>query len=126
MPSEPLRHQFCPNLQCDLRGQLGKLNLTVRQGSAYLGCKTACHAWSDEYLDGHLELLGCYYNLVRPHLGLKFGRQTRTPAMQAGLVSRKLTLRDIFTAAAMKVIFVLVLIEVALCPREFIQRPVSA
>ena len=42
------------------------------------------------------ELLRCYYNFVRPHGALKFGRETRTPAMQAGLVSRRLTFRDIF------------------------------
>ena len=38
----------------------------------------------------------CYYNFVRPHGALKFGRETRTPAMQAGLATRRLTLRDIF------------------------------
>ncbi len=43
-----------------------------------------------------LELLRCYYNFVRPHGALKFGRETRTPAMQAGLATRRLTLRDIF------------------------------
>ena len=29
---------------------------------------------------------------------LKFGRETRTPAMQAGLATRRLTLRDIFVS----------------------------
>jgi hypothetical protein len=51
-------------------------------------------------LAGQIELLCCYYNFVRPHGGLKFGTKVRTPAMQAGLVGRKLTFRDIFTAAA--------------------------
>ena len=46
----------------------------------------------------HLELLRCYYNFVRPHGALKFGRETRTPAMQAGLATRRLTLRDIFVS----------------------------
>ena len=45
-----------------------------------------------------LELLRCYYNFVRPHGALKFGRETRTPAMQAGLATRRLTLRDIFVS----------------------------
>ncbi len=49
-------------------------------------------------LDAHLELLRCYYNFVRPHGALKFGRETRTPAMQAGLATRRLTLRDIFVS----------------------------
>ena len=33
-----------------------------------------------------------------PHGALKFGRETRTPAMQAGLAMRRLTLRDIFVS----------------------------
>ncbi len=40
----------------------------------------------------------CYYNFVRPHGALKFGREIRTPAMQAGLTTRRLTFRDIFFA----------------------------
>ena len=38
------------------------------------------------------------YNFVRPHGALKFGREIRTPAMQAGLTTRRLTFRDIFLA----------------------------
>ncbi len=53
---------------------------------------------STDTLDAHLELLRCYYNFVRPHGALKFGRETRTPAMQAGLATRRLTLRDIFVS----------------------------
>ena len=45
-----------------------------------------------------LSCLRCYYNFVRPHGALKFGRETRTPAMQAGLATRRLTLRDIFVS----------------------------
>ena len=73
-----------------------RLNLTIRQGSAYLSRRTLSHARSTDTLDAHLELLRCYYNFVRPHGALKFGRETRTPAMQAGLATRRLTLRDIF------------------------------
>ena len=43
-------------------------------------------------------MLRCYYNFVRPHGALKFGREIRTPAMQAGLTTRRLTFRDIFLA----------------------------
>ena len=43
-------------------------------------------------------LVRCHYNFVRPHRALPFGRETRTPAMQAGLVSTRLALSDIFTA----------------------------
>ena len=47
-------------------------------------------------LEGHLELLRCYYNFVRPHRALKFGQDMRTPAMQAGLTGKRLTLRQVF------------------------------
>jgi hypothetical protein len=36
------------------------------------------------------------YNFVRPHRALKFAREVRTPARQAGLTRRTLTLREIF------------------------------
>ena len=73
-----------------------RLNLTIRQGSAYLCRRTICHARWRERLEGHLELLRCYYNFVRPHRALKFGREIRTPAIQAGLTGKRLTLRQIF------------------------------
>ena len=75
-----------------------RLNLTIRQGWAYLSRRTLSHARATETLDAHLELLRCYYNFVRPHRALKFGRETRTPAMRAGLATRRLTLRDIFVS----------------------------
>ena len=65
-----------------------RLNLTIRQGSAYLFRRTICHARWKERLEDHLELFRCYYNFVRPHRALKFGREVRTPAMQAGLTTR--------------------------------------
>ena len=73
-----------------------RLNLTIRQGSAYLCRRTICHARWQERLEDHLELLRCHYNFVRPHRALKFGREVKTPAMQAGLTTRRLTLREIF------------------------------
>ena len=89
-----------------------RLNLTIRQGSAYLGRRTICQARQKECLNDHLELLRCHYNFVRPHRALKFGREVRTPARQAGLTSRALTLREIFSsrllfAAPQKVLFAL-------------------
>jgi hypothetical protein len=51
-----------------------------------------------KYLEDHLELLRCHYNFVRPHSALKFGREVRTPSMQAGLTTRRLSLREIFSA----------------------------
>ena len=75
-----------------------RLNLTIRQGSAYLRRRSPCHARCEEQLRGHAELLRCHYNFVQPHRALKFGRETRTPAMQAGVVSTRLTWSHIFTA----------------------------
>jgi transposase-like protein/IS1 family transposase len=75
-----------------------RLNLTIRQGSAYLCRRTICHARWKERLEGHLELLRCYYNFVRPHRALKFGREVRTPAIQAGLTGKQWTLRKIFSS----------------------------
>jgi transposase-like protein/IS1 family transposase len=73
-----------------------RLNLTIRQGSAYLCRRTICHARWRERLEGHLELLRCYYNFVRPHRALKFGQDMRTPAMHAGITRKPLTLRQVF------------------------------
>ena len=73
-----------------------RLNLTIRQGSAYLCRRSLCHARRKERLDDHLELLRCHYNFLRPQRALKFGKEVRTPAMQAGLTPRRLTFRDIF------------------------------
>ena len=75
-----------------------RLNLTIRQGSAYLRRRSTAHARCEDPLREHVELLRCHYNFVRPHRALRFGRETRTPAMQAGLVSQPLTWSDIFKA----------------------------
>jgi len=77
-----------------------RLNLTIRQSSAYLSRRTLSHARSTEKLEEHLDLVRCYYNFIRPHGALKFGRETRTPAMQAGLARRRLTFREVLVCAA--------------------------
>ncbi len=84
-----------------------RLNLTIRQGSAYLNRRSPCHARKKRTLDDHLELLRAHYNFCRPHSSLRFGSVVRTPAMQAGLASRRLSFRDIFTARIAPVWFVL-------------------
>jgi hypothetical protein len=76
-----------------------RLNLTIRQGSAYLYRRTICQVRWKERLEDRLELFRRYYNFVRPHRALKFGREVRTPAMQAGLTSKRLTFREIFSPA---------------------------
>jgi transposase-like protein/IS1 family transposase len=75
-----------------------RLNLTIRQGSSYLGRRTICQARWKERLEDHIELFRCFYNFIRPHRALKFGREVRTPARQAGLTRRTLTLREIFSS----------------------------
>jgi IS1 family transposase len=77
-----------------------RLNLTIRQSCAYLGRRTACHSRHKDLLADNLALQMCYYNFVRPHSALKFGDEIRTPAMQAGLVKKQLSFREIFTALA--------------------------
>ncbi len=80
-----------------------RLNLTIRQGCAYLGRRTAYHSRSKDLLADKLSLQMCYYNFVRPHSALKFGGEIRTPAMQAGLVKKQLSFREIFTS--MEILF---------------------
>ena len=77
-----------------------RLNLTIRQGSAYVRRRSPCHARGADQLHGHVDLLRCSYNVIRPHRALKCGRETRTPAMQAGLVNAPMNGSDIFTAPA--------------------------
>ena len=67
-------------------------NLTIRQGCSYLGRRTPCHARRTEFLEGQLALLMAYYNFLRPHRALKFGKTLRTPAMQAGRAKKKVLL----------------------------------
>ena len=97
-----------------------RLNLTIRQGSAYVRRRSPCHARGVDQLRGHVELLRCYDNFIRPHRALRFGRETRTPTMQAGLVSQRLALRDIFTAGGLpRRIFVAVVhVSVTVQPTE--------
>jgi len=75
-----------------------RLNLTIRQSCAYLGRRTPCHSRRKDLLADNLALQMCYYNFVRPPSALKFGDETQTPAMQAGLVKKQLSFREIFTA----------------------------
>ena len=97
-----------------------RLNLTIRQGSAYLRRRSTSHARCADPLCEHVELLRCYYNFVRPHRALRFGRETRTPAMQAGLVSQPLTWSDIFKAGGLSPCLIeAVRISVYIRPTEF-------
>ena len=91
-------------------------NLTIRQGCSYLGRRTPCHARRTEFLEGQVALLMAYYNFLRPHRALKFGKTLRTPAMQAGLAKKRLSFRDVFTSQVAFLLFFLMVI-VARYPR---------
>ena len=73
-----------------------RLNLTLRQATSYLTRRTTCHARRKEQLEKQLEIFRCYYDILRPHRALKFGKEMRTPAMQAGLADCRLSFREIF------------------------------
>ncbi len=89
-------------------------NLTIRQGSSYLPRKTAANARWPHRLQEHLDLLRCHYNCIPPHMALQFGTIRRTPAMQAGLTSKPLTFRQIFTSRVLLVLVIWTRIQSAL------------
>jgi len=70
-----------------------RMNLRIRQGLAYLFRRRICQARWKERLEAHLEVLRC-------HRALKFRREVRTPAMQAGLTRKRLTFRETFSTTA--------------------------
>ncbi len=76
-----------------------RLNLTIRQSVAYLRRRSPTHARCEKRLHRQLELMRCHYNFIRPHTGLRFGRELRTPAMFAGLQNRVCSFREVFVIA---------------------------
>jgi hypothetical protein len=75
-----------------------RLNLFIRRALACLHRRGSSVLQSAEGFANQLELLRCYYNFIRPHGALQFGREVRTPAQQAGLVTRRLRFRDLLEA----------------------------
>ena len=57
-----------------------RFNLTIRQSAAYLRRRSPTHARCERRLHRQLELAHCHYNFIRRHIGLRFGREFRTPA----------------------------------------------
>ena len=74
------------------------LNLTLRRSVAYLARRTPGHARCPGRLARQLGLARCHSNWMRPQAGRRYGHETRTPAMVAGLSTRALTCPDIFAA----------------------------
>ena len=77
-----------------------RLNLTIRSATAYLRRRGMAPARLARKLRAALELVRCHYNFIRPHHALRFSKQLRTPAMQAGLAKRPMTFRSVFVAMA--------------------------
>ncbi|MCE9594435.1 MAG: hypothetical protein K8S98_09585 [Planctomycetes bacterium] len=74
-----------------------RLQLTLRRGCSYLHRRTNGPMRNRWRLAESVAILHCYYNFVRRHASLRFGKVVRTPAMQAGICDRALTFRDIFS-----------------------------
>ena len=74
-----------------------RLNLYTRRACSYVHRRTSGRMRKPQLLAQALELLRGYYNFIRPHASLRFGRVTRTPAMQGGLFKRALSFREIFS-----------------------------
>jgi IS1 family transposase len=96
-----------------------RLNLTIRQSCAYLGRRTICHSRLKDLLADNLALQMCYYNFVRPHSALRFRDEIRTPAMQAGLVKKQLSFREIFTSLKIIFLWYLMLLRIRNCEEKF-------
>lgn len=77
-----------------------RLNLTIRRGISYLQRKTPAHARRSRELFHQLEFFRCYYNFIRPHMALRFGKEYYTPAMVTGIAKRKITWREIMEGRA--------------------------
>jgi IS1 family transposase len=73
-----------------------RLNLTLRRSVSYLARRSPGHARCPRCLAHLLELARCHYDFVRPHAGLRFGQELRTPAMVAGLSQRVASFRNLF------------------------------
>ncbi|HKQ19638.1 MAG TPA: hypothetical protein VJW75_07830 [Candidatus Eisenbacteria bacterium] len=74
-----------------------RLNLFVRRSTSYLQRRTPAPAREARCLSDALDVLRCYYNFIKPHSTLRFGKVTWTPAMQAGIFKRALTFREVFS-----------------------------
>lgn len=85
-----------------------RLNLTIRRNVAYLNRKTPAHARRPERLFGQLEVQRCYYNFMRPHMILKFGSETYTPAMMANISNHKVTWREVLSLWLIEVLRILI------------------
>jgi IS1 family transposase len=73
-----------------------RLNLRKRMCCSMLRRRNPAPGRSPQRIQEALELVRVFYNFVMGHSSLKFGKVKRTPAMQAGIFDRPLTIREIF------------------------------
>ena len=73
-----------------------RLNLRKRMCCSMLRRRNPAPGRSPQRIQEALELVRVFYNFVMGHSSLKFGNVKRTPAMQAGIFDRPLTIREIF------------------------------
>ena len=102
-----------------------RLNLTIRQGAASVRRRSPCHARGADQLHGHVDLVRGSYHVIRPHRALTCGRETRTPAMQAGLVNAPMNWSDIFTAPAALYAFHVAVVRVPVAVQLMHTSPVA-
>jgi hypothetical protein len=72
-----------------------RLNLTVRQSVAALTRRTWATAQTTGGLEQVVEWWRAYDHFVRPHRSLRQHRRARTPAMAAGLTTRRWTAAEL-------------------------------
>ena len=95
-----------------------RVNLTIRHGIAALARRTWATAQQPPHLLAHLEWWRAYYHFVRPHASLRVmlvqprerdGKRLaqryrqRTPAMAAGITTRRWTAREVLACPLPKV-----------------------
>jgi len=73
-----------------------RLNLRKRSCCSLLRRRNPAPARKPEKIQEALAIVRVFYNFVQRHSSLKFGGVKRTPAMQAGIFERPLTIREIF------------------------------
>ena len=87
----------CEDSKTPNTAYIERLNLRKRMNCSMLRRRTPAPGRSCQRIQEALELVRVFYNFVLPHSSLKFGKVKRTPAMQAGIFDRALTIREIFS-----------------------------
>ena len=121
-----VRDRCCQNEKCQDHGKFGRGNI-IRHSKykTRQGTRMVCQSRHKDLLDDYLALQMCYYNFVRPHSALKFGDETRTPAMQAGLVKKQLSFQEIFIALEIPFLWFFKFLRTQVRVEKFFWSPVQ-